>query len=345
MSANVTVAQLGCGYWGPNVLRNFSTHKRCEVKWVVETSPERRAYVETNYPGVQLTDDWKTAISDPDVDLVAIVTPAATHFSLAQAALEQQKHVFVEKPLANTVAQAETLVALAQTHHRKLFVGHTFLYNAAVRTIKDYIDSGELGEIYYIFTQRLNLGRVRQDVNAMWNLAPHDISILLYWLGEDPQRVFARGFSFLQEGIEDVVFLHLDFPSGKFAHIHTSWLDPCKVRKIVIVGSKKMIVYDDTSADAKVMIYDKGIDKKTMYEAGEPFHSFGQFQLLQRTGDMVVPHLRFPEPLQVQADHIITCITQDTPPLTDGYSGLQVVRVLETAQQALEADAKEVGQL
>jgi len=333
----VTLAQIGCGYWGPNLLRNFFANKRCIVKWVVDTTSDRRTYVGENYPGIKTTDNSHTVIIDQEVDAVVIATPAATHFSLSQIALEAGKHVFVEKPLAMSVAEAEKLVKLAEERQRKLFVGHTFLYNAVVRKIKEYIDNGDLGDIYYIFAQRLNLGRVRQDVNALWNLAPHDISIILYWLEETPYRVSAQGFSFLQEGIEDVVFLNLDFLSGKCAHIHASWLDPCKVRKIVIVGSKKMIVYDDTSPDAKVILYDKGIDKKTMHDPLESINSFGHFQLLQRTGDMVVPYLKFPEPLKVQSEHFIDCILDDKTPITSGYNGLRVVEVLENAQESLKA--------
>lgn len=261
MKKKVTLAQIGCGYWGPNLLRNFATQESCVVKWVVDISQERRQYVETHYPSVRTSETWQAVVEDKDVEAVAIVTPAASHFQLVKTMLEHNKHVFVEKPLAMSVSEAEELTALAERHQRILFVGHTFLYNAAVRKIKEYIENGDLGDIYYIFTQRLNLGRVRQDVNALWNLAPHDISIILYWLDETPHQISARGHSFLQEDIEDVVFANLDFPSGRSAHLQVSWLDPCKMRKIVIVGSKKMVVYDDTSPDAKIMLYDKGIDK------------------------------------------------------------------------------------
>ncbi len=337
MKDGIILAQIGCGYWGPNLLRNFFANKRCLIKWVVDTSPDRRTYVEENYPGVKTTDEFHRVVIDEEIDAVVIATPAVTHFSLSKTALEAGKHVFVEKPLAMSVVEAERLVELAEEKQRKLFVGHTFLYNAAVRKVKEYIDSGDLGDIYYIFAQRLNLGRVRQDVNAMWNLAPHDISIILYWFEEEPCRVSAQGFAFLQEGIEDVAFLNLDFPSGRYAHIHTSWLDPCKVRRIVIVGSRKMIVYDDTSPDAKVILYDKGIDKKTMHEPLESISSFGHFQLLQRMGDMVVPYLKFPEPLKIQSEYFIECILNDKTPITDGYSGLRVVKVLERAQESLKA--------
>lgn len=340
MSTMIRVAQVGCGYWGPNLLRNFSTHPQCQISWVAEVSEERRHFVEVQYPGIKTTEDWQQVLHDPGVDAVVIATPAATHFALAKAVLEQGKHVFVEKPLAMSVAEAEELVDRAQRAQRTLFVGHTFLYNAAVNKVKEYIDNGDLGDIYYIFTQRLNLGRVRQDVNAMWNLAPHDISILLYWLGEEPSQITAHGLSFLQEEIEDVVFMNLTFPSGKAAHIHTSWLDPCKVRRIVVVGSRKMVVYDDTLPDAKVTVYDKGIDKKSMHAPLEPIISFGHFQLLQRMGNVVIPYLKFPEPLKVQADHFLECILQGRVPRSDGVNGLQVVKILEAAQHSLKMNGK-----
>lgn len=335
MNTGVTFAQFGCGYWGPNLLRNFSANKACRMKWVAEPNAARHAYLQENYPSVQVTADWQDVMADPEVDAVIIATPAATHFALAKMALDHHKHVFVEKPLAMSTVEAEELVRLSDQQQRKICVGHTFLYNAAVKKIKEYIDRGELGDIYYIFTQRLNLGQVRQDVNVLWNLAPHDFAILLYWLDEEPSRVSARGLSFLQNGIDDVAFVTLDFPSGKAAHVHVSWLDPCKVRKMVLIGSKKMIVYDDTSADAKVVIYDKGIDKKTMYNPLEPISSFGQFQLLQRMGDVVAPYFKFPEPLKVQADHFIECLLHDNTPHTDGRHGLQVVKILEAAQKSL----------
>jgi predicted dehydrogenase len=313
------------------------------MKWVVDVSPKRRQYVETLYPAVRTSETWQVIAEDDKVEAVAVATPAASHFQLVKTMLEHGKHVFVEKPLATSLAEAQELATLAEREQRILFVGHTFLYNAAVRKIKEYIDSGDLGDIYYIFTQRLNLGRVRQDVNALWNLAPHDISIILYWLGESPQQVSARGHAFLQEDIEDVAFVNLDFLSGRTAHIHVSWLDPGKVRKIVIIGSKKMVIYDDTSQDAKIMLYDKGIDKKTMYDPLEPIRSFGHFQLLQRMGDVIVPYFTFSEPLQVQTSHFLESVLRDQRPLSDGNNGVQVVNVLEAAQRSMKANGELIG--
>jgi predicted dehydrogenase len=233
--------------------------------------------------------------------------------------------------------EAQELVDLAAARRLVLLVGHTFLYNDAVRRVKQYIDSGELGEIYYITSQRLNLGRVRQDVNALWNLAPHDISILLYWLGADPESVSAKGLSFLQTGIEDVVFADLRFPSGIAAHIHVSWLDPKKTRQMVVVGSKKMIVYDDASSDARIVIYDKGVDRHDAGASLADNESFSQFQLRHRSGDILIPKLDFREPLQSECEHFVDCILDDARPVTCGVSGLRVVRVLERLQESLEA--------
>jgi predicted dehydrogenase len=339
---NLTLAQIGCGYWGPNLLRNFNANKHSRVKWVAEMSAKRRAFVEENYPNTKAIDNIDVILNDNEVDAVIVATPAATHFSIAKSVLEAGKHVFVEKPLSMSVKEAEILVQISKEKQLTLCVGHTFLYNAAVRKIKEYIDSGEVGEIYYIFAQRLNLGQVRQDVNAMWNLAPHDISIVLYWLGEEPEKVSARGLTFLQNGIEDVVFLNLDFPSGRAVHIHNSWLDPNKVRKMVIIGSKKMITYDDVSADAKITIYDKGIDKKTMLNPLQPISSFGQFQLMQRLGDVTIPFLKFREPLEIEAENFVDSILKKAVPQADGYSGLQVVKVLEAAQKSLKNNQETV---
>jgi predicted dehydrogenase len=211
-------------------------------------------------------------------------------------------------------------------------VGHTFLFNDAVRWVKDYIDKGELGEIYYAYFQRLNLGRVRQDVDALWNLAPHDISIALYWFGEKPEQVTSHGVSFLQPGIDDVSFLSMRFPSGRFAHIHVSWLDPSKTRQAVIVGSNKMVLYDDTSPDMRIVVYDKGIDRKRLdAEMGE-FSTFDQFQLVQRAGDIWIPRVGFREPLQLEAQHFVECVREGKRPLTDAQNGLDVVETLARAQ-------------
>lgn len=334
----ITLAQIGCGYWGQNLLRNFSACKNCMVKYVVEINPQRRTYVKENYPSVIVTDNLQTIIADKEVDAVVIATLANTHYDLTKIMLKADKHVFVEKPLSMSTAEAKEIVRLSIKKQKKVCVGHTFIYSDAVRKIKEYIDNKDIGEIYYIFSQRLNLGKVRQDVNVMWNLAPHDISIVLYWLSEKPKSVFARGLTFLQNGIEDVAFIDLKFPSGKAVHIHESWLNPCKVRQMVIVGSKKMIVYDDTLTDSKITIYDKGIDRNTMHNPLTPVNNFGQFQLLLRSGNVLRPNLSPKEPLEIQAKHFIDCVLGGVTPQTDSRSGLEVVKILEAAQRSLEAN-------
>src|SRR5438477_3589222 len=232
----ITLAQIGCGYWGPNLLRNFSANSNCRVKYVVDVSADRRAYVENNFPRTKAVPEVETVLNDSEVDAVIIATPAASHYELAKSSLEHGKHIFVEKPLANSTARADELIALAAARERILMAGHTFLYNAAVRYAKKLLDDGELGQVYYIYSQRLNLGQVRTDVNAWWNLAPHDVSILLYLMkNELPVSVSAVGVSYIQSGIEDVVFATLKWSSGVSAHIHVSWLDPGKVRKMTLV--------------------------------------------------------------------------------------------------------------
>jgi predicted dehydrogenase len=266
----------------------------------------------------------------------------ASHFDMGLRILSSGRHLLVEKPLATSSAECLRLMEVATERSVVLMVGHVFLYNAAVRRVRDYIDQGELGEIHYAYSQRLNLGRVRQDVNALWNFAPHDFSILDYWLRSHPQRVTARGYSYIQQGIEDVVFVTADYPGGIGANIHISWLDPQKVRLMTVVGSRKMIVYDDTAADARVVIYDKGVARVEREGIGS-FETFGQFQLLHRAGDVLIPKIEFSEPLQVECQHFVDCIRTGATPLSDAESGLAVVRALEAAQASMASGGREVS--
>jgi predicted dehydrogenase len=244
----LNIAQAGVGYWGPNLLRNLIMNGKCKVHSVVDTSRERQQYVKSMYPGVRVTDDYDSVCRNPDVDAIIISTPVATHYDLAMKALSNGKHILVEKPLARSVQEVEQMNEAARTSNCLVMVGHTFLFNAAVRYIKGLIDSGELGDIRYIYSQRLNLGRIRSDVDALWNFAPHDISIIQFWLGDpDPVSVVRRGVGYIQEEIDDVVFLNIIYPNKIMANIHVSWLDPLRVRSMVVVGSKKMVLYDDTA--------------------------------------------------------------------------------------------------
>ena len=331
----IKLAQLGCGYWGPNLLRNFSAQPECHVKWVAEENPKRRQYVEANYPKTKTTSSWQAAVNDPEVEAVIIATPASTHYTLARAVLEAGKHVFVEKPLAMSVRDADDLVALAAARKRTLMVGDTFLYNAAVRHLKRLVEDGELGNIYYIYTQRLNLGQVRTDVNAWWNLAPHDVSILLYlmdWV--PPVSVAAHGMDYIQPGIEDVVFATLTWASRVTAQIQVSWLDPGKTRKVTVVGNRKMAVYDDV-ADDKIAILDKGVE--LVPKAGErmDYDFFNNYQVLHRAGDILLPRINFQEPLKVETSHFLECVRSGEPPLTGPQHGRCAVSILEAGQKSL----------
>ena len=334
MKDKFVVAQLGCGYWGPNLLRNFSALKNCHVKHVVDASAERRAFVETNFPRTKALDSHHAVYADPEVDAVIIATPAASHFELALAALKAGKNVFVEKPLATKVSEVDELAREAKTRNLVVMVGHTFIYNSAVRFVKKLIDAGDLGEVRYIYSQRLNLGRIRSDIDALWNFAPHDISIIQYWLGDPtPLSVARNGMAYMQDGIDDVVFLNLAYPKKIMANIHVSWLDPQKVRKMIVVGSKKMVVYDDV-ADDKIAIYDKGIDRRAVLGENMDFDHPRPPEFNYRSGDILLPQVKFTEPLRVEAEHFLDCIQNKTTPLTGLAHARTVVSILEQAGRA-----------
>lgn len=331
----ITLAQIGCGYWGPNLLRNFSNQSDCWVKYAVDVSPSRRAYVEANFPRTKAVPEVEMVLDDPEVEAVIIATPASSHYELAKMALERGKHIFVEKPLATSTILADELIALAAARDRTLMAGHTFLYNAAVRYAKKLLDEGELGQVYYIYSQRLNLGQVRSDVNAWWNLAPHDVSILLYLMNNElPISVSAVGVSYIQPGIEDVVFATLKWENGVCAHVHVSWLDPGKVRKMTFVGSRKMVIYDDVGDD-KIVVLDKGVDRVPKIGERMDYDQFN-YQLVHRTGDVWLPRISFQEPLKVEAAHFLDCLRTGEQPLTGPKHARDVVAVLEATQTALK---------
>jgi len=331
-SKTLVVAQLGCGYWGPNLLRNFSLLPSCWVKYVVDASSERRSFVDANFPRTSAIASPKVVFDDPEVQGVIIATPAATHFELAREALLAGKHVFVEKPLASTVAEVNELARVAEERKLVVMAGHTFIYNAAVIYIKKLIDAGELGEIRYVYSQRLNLGRIRSDIDALWNFAPHDISIIQYWLGDpNPVSVSRQGMDYMQDGVDDVVFLNIVYPRKIMANIHVSWLDPQKVRKMIVVGSRKMVVYDDV-ADDKIAIYDKGIDRKAVLGENMDFDHPPPAQFNYRTGDILLPQVKFVEPLRVEAEHFINCINTGRTPFTGIDHARSVVSILERAR-------------
>jgi predicted dehydrogenase len=332
----LTFAQVGCGYWGPNLLRNLVTLPHSRVGLVAELSAARRDYVTQTFPDVPVTGDLTRAFDDPAIDALVIATPARTHFDLARRALQAGKHIFVEKPLAMSVAEVDALAALAAEHKRVVMVGHTFLYNSAVRHLRSLVESGELGRIHYVYSQRLNLGIVRSDISVMWNLAPHDISILCYLLGGPPIAVEARGTDFIQPGIEDVIFMDLVWPDRVRGHVHVSWLDPNKVRSITLVGSRKMAVYDDMAKD-KIAVYDKGADLVPEDRQGMPFDRPPVNRIVHRTGAVTLPALDYPEPLHVELSHFSDCIRTGATPVTGVTHAREVVGVLETAQRFLDA--------
>lgn len=327
------IAQIGVGYWGPNLLRNLVANKRCEVPCVAELSKERQDYVKGLYPAINVTKDVDDIFNNKDLDAVVVATPVATHYKLAMRALESGKHVLVEKPLAKSVEEVNQIGKLANGKKLVAMVGHTFLFNAAVRYVKGLIDSGSLGDIRYIYSQRLNLGRIRSDVDALWNFAPHDISIIQYWLGDpNPISVVRRGVAYIQNDIEDVVFLNIIYPNNIMANIHVSWLDPGRIRSMTIVGSKKMVVYDDT-AENKITIFDKGIERRAMlgehmdYD-NQHFQSFDH-----RSGDVLLPKINFQEPLKLEIDHFIDCIQNGTNCITGVSHAEKVVEILSTVDQ------------
>jgi len=322
------IAQIGVGYWGPNLLRNLVANRRCCVTTAVDLAAERREYVKTMYPAIRVTDHVEEVFQDPKIDAVVIATPVASHFDLAVKALEAGKNILVEKPMARSVAEVETIGRLAQKRSRVAMAGHTFLFNAAVRHIRKLIDSGEVGNIRYIYSHRLNLGRIRSDVDALWNLAPHDISIIQYWLKDPtPLSVVKRGVDFIQNGIDDVAFMNILYPNKIMANIHVSWLDPNKVRSITVVGSRKMVVYNDI-ADNKIAIYDKGIDRKAVL--GEKMDYDNQhFPVFNyRSGDVLLPEINFQEPLKVEIDHFIDCIEHSVECITGIEHAKKVVAIL-----------------
>ena len=328
------VAVVGTGAWGKNLVRNFHQFPDVEIACCCDSDKAKREAIAMSYPGLNTTGNFEDVLADESIMAVIIASSAVAHHTLAKAALLAGKHVYVEKPLALSTDHAEELVALAEAGNLKLMVGHLLLYHPAVTYLKELVDSGELGEVFYIYSQRVNLGKIRQDENALWSFAPHDISVILYLLGKLPESVSARGESYLQQGVEDVVFVNMKFPDRKMAQLQVSWLDPHKVRKITIVGKKKMAVFDDTESAEKLKIFDKGV-------TGVSYESYGD-SLTIRFGDIKIPHISMTEPLRTECRHFVDCILEDKQPLTDGADGVRVVRILEAAQKSMENDGAPV---
>jgi predicted dehydrogenase len=330
VTPEVSVAVAGLGYWGPNLARNFDGLAGCELRWCCDGDPAVRARLEPTLRGARFTDSLDEVLADPTLDAVVLATPVKTHADLAVRVLGAGKHCFVEKPLAQSVADAERVVEAAAAADRILMVGHLLEYHPGVRKLKELARDGELGAIHYIYSNRLNLGQLRVDENALWSLGAHDVSVLLHLAGEEPYEVDARGEAYMREGIEDVVFAFLRFPSGLAAHMHLSWLDPHKERRFTVVGSRRMATFDDMALDRKLTIYDKGFDEKA--------ESYGEY--ITRSGDVTSPRIPNTEPLRLECEHFVECVREGRTPVSDGASGLRVVRVLERLQGALAASRR-----
>ena len=329
-NGDIRVGIIGLGYWGPNLVRNFAAMEGVELVWVCDSADEKISKILRSYPNVRGTTDASVVMGDESLDGVIVVSSATTHYELAKLAMLAGKHVFVEKPLALEVKEGEELVRISRETERVLMVGHLLLYHPVVDWIKEYVDSGQLGDIMYMYSQRLNLGRVRHDENCLWSLGPHDISVMLHLTGKEPVEVSVHGMNYVQDGIEDVIFCNIKFPDEVIANLHISWLDPHKERKITIVGKKKMLVFDDMASSEKLRIYDKGVD------VGEEYLSFAD-SLTLRSGDVVSPAVAMEEPLRRECLHFVDCIRHNTEPLSSGSEGLEVLRVLEAGQKSLEA--------
>ncbi len=326
--ANIGV--IGLGYWGPNLLRNIVANRRSNKIVICDKDPARLSRISERFPSCKTTLEAKDIFNDPEIDAVVIATSVSSHYPLAMEAMKAGKHIFVEKPFAEDTEKAEIMVQFAEQNGLVTMVGHTFLYSPPVLKIKQILENKELGDIRFITSSRVNLGLHQKDVSVIWDLAPHDFSMLFYWLDEEPNFVEAFGHDYVLKGIPDVAFINLGFPSGATANVQVAWLAPSKLRKTVIVGSRKMLIYDDTEPYEKIKIFDKGVDIL------EP-KTFGEYQLSYRTGDIISPQIDSFEPLHSEMEEFLRCVETGGTPRTSGRSGMGVVKALETADLSLSA--------
>lgn len=331
IAGQIKVAVIGCGYWGPNLVRNFSALEVSEVKTVCDLQEDRLYKMKSQFPMLSITQDYKEVLKDPEIKAVAIATSISTHFQLALEALNAGKDVLIEKPMTTTVKEGETLIRCAREKKRILMVDHTFLYTSAIRKMKEIIDSGSLGEILYFDSVRVNLGLFQHDVNVIWDLAPHDLSIMDYILDKKAKSLMAFGSPHLNHEMESIAYLHLQFENNLLAHFHINWLAPVKIRKIMIGGKDKMLIFDDMESDEKIKIYDKGVTIKRN-DKDDIYNTLVQY----RMGDMYSPCLNTTEALKVECEHFIDCVIHRKRPQTDGEAGLRVVRLLEAADMSLK---------
>lgn len=322
----VRLGVAGLGYWGPNLARNLASIPGCEVAWLCDASQQARERASAAFPSARMTGELDDLLADDTLDAVVLATPVPTHAELAVAVAGAGKHCFVEKPLATNAADAERAVAAFADAGKTLMVGHLLEYHPAVARLKELIDGRELGDLYYVYGNRLNLGKLRADENALWSLGAHDVSVALHLIDEEPEVCLANGASYVRDGVQDVVFCYLRFPSGVVAHLHLSWLDPHKERRITVVGSRRMATFDDMLIEGKLTVYDKGFDEDT--------RSWGEY--IARSGDIFSPRIPNVEPLRIECEHFVECIRTGATPRSDGHSGLRVVRVLERLQRALD---------
>ena len=327
-----TIGVIGCGYWGPNLLRNFAENETAELRWICDLDEDRLAAMGRRYPAAQTTADYKELLADPALDAVAVVTPVATHFQIAKEALLAGKHVLVEKPLTSTAGEAEELIELAERHGRTLMVDHTFVYTGAVRKMKEIVAGGELGDLLYFDSIRINLGLFQRDINVLWDLAPHDLSIMDYLIGRQPVGLSALGSCHIEQGIENIAYLVMHFDDEFIAHFHFNWLAPVKIRRTLIAGSRKMILYDDIEPTEKVRVYDKGVTTNRVGDREADYQTLVSY----RTGDVWAPKLDATEALHYVVAEFLDSIREQRQPLTDGAAGLRVVRLLEAAQESIK---------
>ena len=333
-SSLVRVGVIGYGYWGPNVVRNLQSLENCRLATICDQNSDALQRAKRAYPSVEVTTDFSGLLNSPQIDAIAVVTPVWTHFDLAKAALQNGKHVFVEKPFTSTPQQAEQLIELADRKRLKIMVDHTFLFTGAVRKIRQLIDDGTLGALYYYDSTRVNLGLFQHDVNVVWDLAPHDLSVMDYLMQAKPEAVVATGGRHLN-GLADIAFITVYFPGNVIAHINVNWLSPVKVRTTLIGGEKKMLVWNDLEADEKIKVYDKGVQMT----GGR-----GVYDLLvsYRSGDIWAPKIEQTEALKVELEYFVDCVTNNRVPLNDGVAGLRVVKILEAADQSLKERGKAI---
>jgi len=336
MSKQIRLGVVGCGYWGPNLVRNFRALPECQLKMMCDISKDRLKHLTSLYPEVEAELNFDHMLNGVGLDAVIVATSVKLHYPMAKAALLSGKHVFIEKPMASSSEQCAELVSIARQKGLVLMIGHTFLYSPAVRKIKEIVDRGDLGEIRYICARRLNLGLFQKDINVAWDLAPHDISIILHLLEQFPISVNCRGSAHVTPGIEDVTSMSLTFKNDRSAIIHSSWLDPRKVREMTIVGSKRMIVYDDVALQEKIRVFDARVERPPHYD------TFAEFHYAYHYGDTYSPYIKQEEPLKTECQHFLDCIQHDKEPLTNGSQGTDLVRILEASSQSLKAGGGQI---